>query len=137
MRLWPVTFFPFMPNSQILSQKREVDLIWKDIAYHKKTNHILINYIWEYEDYEMQLLSYYNLLYVEFQKRGFKFNWSQLAPQLWGDKLTNKPFAKHHTNDYLKQCFYNLQEKYQRGQKDFKENDYLQLELFMRCKGLY
>lgn len=137
MRLWPVTFFEFMPDSQILAQKREVDLIWKDIAYRKKTNHILINYIWEYEDYEMQLLSYYNLLYVEFQKRGFKFNWSQLAPQVWDGKLSDNPFAKHHTNDYLKQCFYNLQEKYQRGQKDFKENDYLQLELFMRCKGLY
>ena len=40
-------------------------------------------------------------------------------------------FVKHHTDRYLMQCFYNLQEKYDRGQKDFDRETYEKLLKFI------
>ena len=123
MRLWSYQILPYLPTSQLIAQKRECDLIWKDIANGKQTNHILINYIWEYEDYETELMFYYRMLYDEFVKRGFKFNYHKNSI-LVGiiDGYYHKPFKNHHNNRYLLQCFFNLFEKYQRGQKDFNYN---------------
>lgn len=69
MRLWHRDLLPYLPKSQLLAQKRECDLIWKDIAQGKQTNHILISYIWEYEDYKMELTFYYRMLYDEFVRK--------------------------------------------------------------------
>lgn len=130
MRLWNWQILPYLPKSQLIAQKRECDLIWKDLSKDKKTNHILINYIWQYDDYKVQLASYYNTLKVEFYKRGFKF--VDKCDLLSYEILVHPPFAKHHTDQYLIQCFYNLQEKYVRGQKDFDHETYLKLEAFVR-----
>ena len=40
-------------------------------------------------------------------------------------------FALHHNYRYLKQCFYNLQEKYDRGQKDFTDELFDAMNKFM------
>ena len=130
MRLWHSSLLKYLPKGQLLSQKRECDLIWKDIAAGKKTNHILINYIWEYEDYKMQLASYYYLLEKEFKNRGFNFN-DKCPLLIYETKLTNRPFKNHHNNRYLLQNFYNLQEKYDRGQKDFDIETYKELVMFV------
>ena len=130
MRLWNWQILPYLPKSQLLSQKRECDLIWKDIANGKQTNHILINYIWEYEDYKMQLASYYYLLEKEFKNRGFNFN-DKCPLLIYTTKLINRPFEQHHNQQYLIQCFYNLQEKYDRGQKDFDKETFEKLNKFM------
>ena len=130
MRLWHYKLLPYLPKGQLLSQKRECDLIWKDIENGKQTNHILINYIWEYKDYIKELYTYYFLLEKEFKNRKFKFNYH------WGCKSRNKnenlvPFKNNHNDHYLIQCFYNLQEKYDRGQKDFSEEEYKKLDSFV------
>ena len=140
MRLWHYELLSYLPNSQLLSQKRECDLIWKDIANGKKTNHILINYIWEYEDYLKQLNIYYVLLKKEFEMRGIKFNPKHTMLKL--DLVesycsVSQPFKYHHNDRYLLQCFYNLQEKYDRGQKDFDMWTYRKLEKFIREKFCY
>lgn len=106
-------------------------MIWKDIANGKKTNHVLINYIWEYEDYKIQLASYYYLLEKEFKNRGFNFN-DKCPLLIYVTGLTNTPFDKHHDDRYLLQCFYNLQEKYVRGQKDFTLMQYAKLKKLWR-----
>lgn len=132
MRLWHCSLLPYLPKGQLLSQKRECDLIWKDIANERKTNHILINYIWEYEDYLKELSVYYWLLKEEFDKRGFTFNFSNnfvTKNVFYG--YGYKPFENHHDDRYLWQCFYNLQEKYDRGQKDFNQTIYTKLNKFM------
>ena len=129
MRLWHRDLLPYLPNSQLLAQKRECDLIWKDIASGKQTNHILINYIWRYDANE--LFDYYSLLADEFEKRGFKFNYSEYINADFL-RISDRPYENHHTMQYLIQCFYNLQEKYVRGQKDFDYDTYKKLELFVR-----
>ena len=130
MRIWHYSLLPYLPKGQLIAQKRECDLIWKDIASGKQTNHILINYIWSYDDYKEQLAVYYWMLYREFKKRGFTFKGNSNAHCLvkFPD---DAPFKKHHNNKYLLQCFYNLQEKYDRGQKDFSDEEYNELERFV------
>ena len=134
MRLWHYSLLPYLPKGQLLSQKRECDLIWNDIARGKKTNHILINYIWEYEDYLKELSIYYRLLKDEFKRRGFNFRDNKYSYQ-WIDEFAypalTHPFKKHHNDTYLTQCFYNLQEKYMRGQKDFSQEEYENLKVFV------
>ena len=131
IRLWHYKLLPYLPNSQLIAQKRECDLIWKDIANGKQTNHILINYIWSYEDYKYQLIIYYWMLKIEFKKRGFNFRESANANLLIEYRGLIQPFAYHHNDKYLVQCFYNLQEKYDRGQKDFTYDTYKNLLKFM------
>lgn len=130
MRLWDWRLLKYLPNSQLLAQKRECDLIWKDIANGKRTNHILINYIWEYDYPNLRLYMYYELLKEEFEKRGFKFRWSKNANTFYAKR--ENPFPNHHNTNYLIQCFYNLQEKFDRGQKDFTREQYEDLEDFIK-----
>ena len=129
MRLWSWQILPYLPKSQLIAQKRECDLIWKDIANGKQTNHILINYIWEYT-YD-ELFEYYSLLADEFERRGFNFNYSQYITEDYL-RLEKPVFEQHHNQQYLIQCFYNLQEKYVRGQKDFDYETYIALSDFVR-----
>ena len=119
MRLWHYELLHYLPNSQLIAQKRECDLIWKDIAAGKQTNHILINYIWSYEDYKEQLTIYYWLLKKEFINRGFNFKCSNNANLLITYSMLKPLFINHHNKVYMLQCFMNLWEKYLRGQKDF------------------
>lgn len=129
MRLWNYKLIPFLPDLQLVAQKREVDLIWKDIKQGKKTNHILINYIWEYEDFVDRIKSYYLLLEKEFYKRNFKFrnNCFELGRAYI---IYDNPFPKHHTFRYLEQNYFNLQEKFDRHQKDFHIDRYCDLTQF-------
>ena len=137
MRLWHISMLPYLPKSQLLSQKRECDLIWKDIANGKQTNHVLINYIWDYNDYLIELSVDYWLLKIEFDNLGFTFKFSNnfiTKNVFYG--YDYKPFENHHDDRYLLQCFYNLQEKFDRWQKDFDYQTYLKLENFIRGKYL-
>ena len=130
-----------MPKSQLIAQWRELNSIFK-----KQDNHILINYIYEYDKEE--LLEYTCYVIQTMQRNGIKINSYENLQNYFG--LTDKeimslmfldqtlikfiPFKKHHTLRYLKQCFWNLAEKYDRGQKDFDEKLYQRLEKYV--KGL-
>ena len=49
------------------------------------------------------------------------------------EHIKNKEvFSQIHNDRYLLQCFYNLQEKYDHGQKDFDKNNYDSLESFIK-----
>ena len=131
MRLWHIDLIQYLPKSQLLAQKRECDLILKDRWNGKKTNHILINYIYEYSDIAFTI--YYTKLYKEFKARGFKFNDKYNAVNyLLDDDLTC--FGRHHNDEYLTICYYNLKEKYLRGQKDFSSKNFDELTEFYLTK---
>lgn len=135
MRLWHYKILPYSPRTQLLFQKRECDLIWKDLANGKQTKHVLINYIWEYRNPKIELLTYYLKLKEEFEKRGYKFNCHPYI-NLFDIEIYNKqPFSWHHDYIYLRQCYFNLEEKYMRGQKDFDDETFRRLELFMILNG--
>lgn len=132
MRLWHYKLIPFLPNSQLIAQWRELNSIFK-----KQDNHILINYVYEYPKKDLYIYSF--LVLKEMIHRNYKIksvdnfnNYFGLDPL---DRIEMKkdetPFIRHHNDRYLIQCFYNLQEKYDRGQKDFKKDQYLKIIAFV------
>lgn len=141
MRLWHYKLLPFLPNSQLVAQWRELNSI-----YGKPINHILINYV---KKYPKENLLYYSILVVnELNERGMQTRMENFENYFdccdFGRSFKfndgDNPFPNHHTDRYLKQCFYNLQEKYDRGQVDFDKERYTRLEEFIRneiqTKGL-
>lgn len=127
MRLWHYKLIPFLPKSQLIAQWRELNSIFK-----KQDNHILINYVYEYPKSELMWFSI--LVIDELDQRGIKIK--SLKNYLnYFESTTLLPwhnlFPKHHTDRYLLQCFYNLQEKYDRGQKDFSIECYERLCFFI------
>ena len=133
MRLWHYQLIHYLPKSQLLAQWRELNSIFK-----KQDKHILINYIYEYPKDDLN--SYANMIIKEFWLRGYATASIKLSNYLdyfeseRGNMkpLTITPFKDHHDNRYLIQCFYNLQEKFDRGQKDFTLDNYNKLIEFMR-----
>jgi len=45
-----------------------------------------------------------------------------------------EPFKQHHNDLYLTICYYNLYEKYWRGQKNFTEEQFRLLNTFYKSK---
>ena len=132
MRLWHYKLLPYLPKSQLLAQWRELNSIFK-----KQDKHILINYVYEYDKYD---INYYSCLVIEeMNKRGCKVSDKALSNYKEYFKNTPHylytkdfiPFKRHHTKQYLLQNFMNLEEKYFCGQKDFDREIYLKLWNFV------
>ena len=117
MRLWHKNLIPYLPRKQLLSQWRECCCIAKSLKEKGTPNHLLVNKIL---DYPISHFHYYtNLVAEEMEKRGYKCNYSRFDKYLHlesndctFDKLFYLGVNGWHNDRYLKQCFYNLQEKY-------------------------
>lgn len=132
MRLWHYKLIPFLPKSQLLAQWRELNSI-----YEKEDDHILINYI--YDSLKVDFAIYSLIVIKEFEKRGYKIKSYKKFEKYFDCKIKDcksiklhdlnliNIYSKYHNKRYLKQCFYNLQEKYDRGQKDFSANEYYKI----------
>lgn len=119
MRLWHIDLIPYLPNSQLIAQWRELNSIYK-----KQDNHILINYIYNYD--KAYLLIYSNCVLLEMKKRGFRVKSLENFFEYFADvhelKLSFPYRFAEHNDEYLLCNYYNLLEKYRRGQKDFDSN---------------
>ena len=122
MRLWHYKLIPYLPKSQLIAQWRELNSIYK-----KQDNHILINYIYEYD--KSYLYTYSLLVIEEMNKRGYKINkWDNFNNYFSeSDKILRGRMCEHN-DQYLVICYYNLLEKYLRGQTDFNYDLYLKLK---------
>ena len=122
MRLWHKNLIPLLPKQQLLGQWRECCSIARNIVVNGTPNHILVNRIMDYEPWH--LMAYAILVAKEMERRGYKvdrykfFKWfdqfdygSVKTHDITFDEL----FAGWHNLRYLKQCYYNLQEKAARG----------------------
>lgn len=142
MRLWHYELLPFLPKSQLVAQWRELNMIFK-----KQKKHILINYVYEYASENLMFYTAYVI--SEMKKREYNIKSFEnyvnffrskrcddecIKDCMSGYKPKTNPFPNHHNYRYLLQCFYNLQEKYDRGQKDFSKAQYLVLEHFVEKK---
>lgn len=117
MRLWPYQMLDVLPRKQLLSQLRECAALSVVLQRDGKTNHMLINKIMDYDIREFRI--YCKLVVGEFHKRGYKvaektLNKLQIEDfDLDESEYKNmKIFEGWHNDRYLKQCIYNLQEKY-------------------------
>lgn len=120
MRLWHVDLLEYLPKGQLLSQWRELNSI-----FAKEDKHILINYIYEYPKEDLYV--YTEKVIDEMTKRGYKIRAYEKMDKYFKDleSVKNvKPFKNHHNDEYLQICYYNLKEKFIRGQKDYEEDMY-------------
>lgn len=136
MRLWHKDLIPYLPKQQLLGQWRELCLIAGLLAKDHTPNHILVNPI---TDYEPEHFEYFCCLIMDQMKlNNFQITdpvlmklqmdvraWRvYLGAELpfdyidrnWGMQLLDEElFDGWHDGRYLNQCYYNLEEKYDRG----------------------
>ena len=122
MRLWHKDLISVLPRQQLLSQWRECCCIARNISINGTPNHILVNKILDYPIIEF--IIYTSKVHEEMTVRGYKCDWSKFMQWL-NPSILEIPleyiFKGWHNNRYLKQCLYNLQEKYDCGGISDKE----------------
>lgn len=129
MRLWHIDLIPYLPNSQLVAQWRELNSI-----YAKQYNHILINYIYNYT--KPYLLDYSTAVLNEMHKRSITIkSFDKYNNYFSGTKQSDRQLRyEEHDNEYLTICYYNLKEKYLRHQKDFTKEIFEKLNEFYLTK---
>ncbi|AWE08401.1 neutral trehalase [Lysinibacillus sp. 2017] len=130
MRLWHSELIPFLPKSQLLAQWRELNSIFK-----KQDQHILINYIYEYP--KEDLYCYTALVLEEMRNRHINIRTIDKMEHYFENVQPSsiyEPFKQHHDIQYLTICYFNLLEKYIRGQKDFTSDQFENLKHFYEEK---
>ena len=127
MRLWHIDLIPYLPKSQLLAQWRELNSIFK-----KQDNHILINYIYNYD--KKYLKFYADMVIFEMWKRDYNIksmnNYDEYFKQVKTHHIMSE--FKEHDDEYLTICYYNLKEKYLRGQNDFTDDVWNKLDEFYK-----
>ena len=124
MRLWHYELIPYLPKSQLLAQWRELNSNFK-----KQDNHILINYIYDYP--KTYLKAYADKVIAEMKKRGYKIKSYENYDKYFDFcKCKGDEKFDEHDENYLMICYWNLREKYMRGQKDFDKSTFDKLHLF-------
>ena len=120
MRLWHKDLLLVLPRQQLLSQWRECCGAVQTIAEKGSPRHILINRIMDYPVSHFQ--KYVEMVLDVMKSRGYKVseksyrkyidNLSMAQGKFITDQTENNLFADWHNDIYLRQCLYNLEEKY-------------------------
>lgn len=129
IRLWHKDLIPVLPRRQLLSQWRECCCIAKNIAEKGTPNHVLVNKIL---DYPIEHFYTYGMaVTAEMVRRGYRpsmesmmvFTNNILKYDALGARFVpaDEVFSAWHTDRYLDQCYFNLQEKYDCGGIPFEE----------------
>lgn len=119
MRIWHKDLLSVLPRQQLLGQWRECCLIAKNIAEKGTPNHIIVNRVMDYPIEHFK--KYCDLICIEMEYRGYRCDFSRL--EFWLYKISsdfeyikdNELFKDWHNTRYLRQCLYNLQEKFDCG----------------------
>lgn len=112
MRLWHKYLIPYLPRKQLVGQWRECCCIARNIYKNGTPNHILVNKIVEYPDDEFN--TYAMMVAKEMEKRGYVID----KERFWRWRrdfntiIDSTVFRGWHDQRYLRQCYYNLEEKY-------------------------
>ena len=130
MRLWHKDLISVLPREQLIAQWRECSAIAGAIQKSGTPNHILVNYVLNDLD---AFVAYSDLVRQEMTKRGYKtmnYVWDKIQSvkksDCWLYYAPDEIFEKEHNFRYFLQCYYNLQEKYDRG--GISETDWKNIE---------
>ena len=117
MRLWHYKLIPVLPDKMLISQWRECIAIKRQ--WEKGTlKHRLVKYvIWQSK---IKFLQYVKMVVCELNKRNIKYQkkyYKEIYDFCTKDEIDESlnDYYPSHNRRYLKQCYYNLQEKYDRG----------------------
>jgi uncharacterized protein (TIGR02328 family) len=123
VRLWHKDLIKVLPQKQLVAQWRECCAILSNIAKKGTPNHILVNYVLSYSLDEFRV--YTNEVIKEMRHRGYKVssisvkNFNENKTEAWkyfnNDFKTSELYEFIHNDRYFWQCYFNLQEKYDRG----------------------
>lgn len=115
MRLWHYKLIGVLPKSQLVAQWRELNSI-----FVKQDKHILINYVYEHPKEYLKV--YADKVASEMIRRGYKIksfaNYDRYFVCCSCNFYENFP---EHDTEYLTVCYWNLREKWRRGQKDITD----------------
>ena len=121
MRLWHTSLISVLPKAHLVAQWRELSAIAGAIQKNGTPNHILVNFVTNY-DYD-HFISYAYYVREEMTKREIRS-----MNSVWDKILSLKPdykllpidevYKEKMDNLYLKICYYNLYEKYLCGMFD-------------------
>lgn len=121
MRLWHTSLIKVLPREQLVAAWRELSAIAGSIQKNGTPNHVLVNFVLDY-DYN-HFISYAYYIREEMTKRGYR-----TMEGVWKKIVSLKPdweilpleeVYKNKMNDfYLTVCYYNLYEKYDCGMFD-------------------
>lgn len=117
MRLWHKDLIPALPRKQLVGQWRECCLIAKALR-DGNLNHILVNRVKDFPP--EHLYSYGVLAGKEMERRGIKVNPETFLRYFYDygvlrELPVEEVFMDWHERRYLRQCYYNLEEKYDCG----------------------
>lgn len=116
-RLWHFATIPFIPNSQLRSQWRELVCIAKSIYEKGTPNHILVNKTMKFPLSDLN--KYCNIVLAEMLRRGYNVKADSIHKletyinfTVDSEEQFSHPFQSWHNERYLLQNYYNLQEKW-------------------------
>lgn len=113
--MWHTKLISALPREQLVAQWRELSAIAGSIQKKGTPNHILVNFVLDY-DYD-HFISYAFLIRTEMTFRGYKTMnsvWdkiTKLKPN-WNLLSEDKIYPDKMDFTYLTICYYNLYEKY-------------------------
>lgn len=132
MRLWHSKMIRVLPREQLVSQWRECSALVSNIQKKGGPNHILCNFIMEYDFNHFISYAYY--VREEMTHRGYR-----TMNSVWDKIVSLKPdytllplkevYVRKMNNTYFEICWYNLYEKYLCG--GIQNMDWLNIE---QCK---
>ena len=122
MRLWHKDLIHYLPRHQLIAQWRECCAVCSNWVKKATPNHLLVNKVLNYP--KIEFYNYTMLIVQEMTNRNykiskislsnFKFNYSCIPNDNAKPNFKNL-FENWHNERYLKQCLFNLQEKYDCG----------------------
>ncbi len=115
MRIWHTNLIKVLPREQLVAQWREISACVGSIQKKGTPNHILVNFIMDY-DFD-HLISYAYYIREEMTRRGYRTMnsvWEKIVSlKLNYTILPLKTIYPEKMNTvYLNICYYNLYEKY-------------------------
>ncbi len=113
MRLWHYKLIPYLPKQQLLGQWRECCSIKANIVNKGKPKHILVNRIMDYP--KDHFYTFCRLIQDQMLERGCNVrdkSRSKIWTECWSWIDESELFPKWHDDIYLRQCLYNLEEKF-------------------------
>lgn len=129
MRLWHTKLIEVLPREQLVGCWRELSAIAGSIQKKGTPNHILVNFIMDY-DFD-HLISYAYYVREEMTRRGYR-----TMNSVWEKIISLKPdyiilpivsvYLAKMNNIYFDVCWYNLYEKYLCG--SIKDEDWVKIK---------
>jgi len=118
MRLWHTKLISVLPKQQLVAAWRELSAIAGAIQKNGTPNHVLVNFVLDY-DYD-HFISYAYYVRKEMTKRGYKTMnsvWDKICSLKndWQQLPLEEVYKEKMDRFYLTVCYYNLAEKWKCG----------------------